>query len=67
MSRLNTDKLHVKNNLKSEDFLTFQRKYTLTHSDFTGDLFLTIDKDYDKVALSNWYTKFMRDEVLAEW
>jgi hypothetical protein len=67
MSRLNIDKLHVKNSLKNEAFLTFPRKYTLTHSDTTGDLFLTIDKDYDKAALSNWYTKFMRDEVLAEW
>lgn len=38
------------------------RKYTLTHSDDTGELFLSIGLqfDYDKVT-------DMRDEVLAEW
>lgn len=38
------------------------RRYTLTHSDFTGELFLTIGNDYtwDKINP-------MRDEVLAEW
>ena len=38
------------------------RKYTLTHSDETGDLFLTIGKDYDYEK-----TNETRDEVLAEW
>jgi len=40
----------------------YNRKYTLTHSDQTGELFLTIGREYayDKVG-------FMRDEVLAEW
>lgn len=39
------------------------RRYTLTHSDETGDLFLTIGNEYawDKIN-----TK-MRDEVLGEW
>lgn len=39
------------------------RRYTLTHSDDTGNLFLTIGNEYawDKVN-----TK-MRDEVLGEW
>ncbi|PYZ96648.1 hypothetical protein CR205_13185 [Alteribacter lacisalsi] len=38
------------------------RKYTLTHSDVTAELFLTVGLvfDYDKVTS-------MRDEVLAEW
>lgn len=38
------------------------RRYTLTHSDVTGDLFLTIGIHYawDKVNP-------MRDEVLGEW
>lgn len=38
------------------------RRYTLTHSDLTGDLFLTIGIHYawDKINP-------MRDEVLAEW
>lgn len=63
MKRLNPDKLYV-------DFRTgvtmtepvIGRKYTLTHSDITADLFLTIGLQfaYDKVNV-------MRDEVLAEW
>jgi hypothetical protein len=38
------------------------RRYTLTHSDITGELFLTIGIDYawDKV-------NHLRDEVLGEW
>jgi hypothetical protein len=59
------DKLHVK---KLIDYSQkHPRRYTLTHSDKTGDLFLTIASDYDKEQISGWYTKFMRDEVLAEW
>ncbi len=38
------------------------RKYTLTHSDETADLFLTIGKKYDYEK-----TNETRDEVLAEW
>jgi hypothetical protein len=39
-----------------------KRYYTLTHSDETGDLFLTIGKEYafDKI-------NSMRDEVLGQW
>ena len=48
-----------------DDFLP--RRYTLTHSDSTGDLFLRIDCDYDEEQISSFYTHFMRDEVLAEW
>jgi hypothetical protein len=43
------------------------RRYTLTHSDATGDLFLTIGPEVDRNQISGWYTRFMRDEVLAEW
>jgi hypothetical protein len=43
------------------------RRYTLTHSDATGDLFLTVGPDYDRKQISGWYTRLMRDEVLAEW
>ncbi|MFX0169605.1 MAG: staygreen family protein [Candidatus Hodarchaeota archaeon] len=46
--------------------LHFPRRYTLTHSDRTGDLFLTIGQDYDYSQIKGWYTKLMRDEVLAE-
>jgi len=47
--------------------LVLPRRYTLTHSDSTGDLFLTIAPEYNMKQISGWYTRFMRDEVLAEW
>jgi hypothetical protein len=43
------------------------RAYTLTHSDITGDLFLTIGPDHNKTQISGLYTRLMRDEVLADW
>jgi hypothetical protein len=39
----------------------------LTHSDLTGDLYLTVGSEYDLEKISGWKTKLMRDEVLAEW
>ena len=42
------------------------RRYTLTHSDRTGELFLYVGIDYNKHQISGWYTRLMRDEVLAE-
>jgi hypothetical protein len=39
----------------------------LTHSDRTGDLFLTIAHEFNKKQLRGWQTRIMRDEVLAEW
>lgn len=63
MRRLNPEKLNVeyRNGVTiSEPILG--RKYTLTHSDLTAELFLTIGMSYalDKISP-------MRDEVLAEW
>jgi hypothetical protein len=68
MTDLNPEKLHViyKDSV-DVDKLTITRKYTLTHSDATGDLFLTIGSEYDHSQISSLYTRFMRDEVLAEW
>ncbi len=43
------------------------RCYTLTHSDFSGDLFLSIGLEFDAKTISGFYTRLMRDEVLAEW
>jgi len=43
------------------------RRYTLTHSDATGDLFLSIGLEYNQAQTSGWYTRLLRDEVLAEW
>jgi hypothetical protein len=68
MSEIVPEKIHVKctHSIKNEKSI-MQRKYTLTHSDFTGDLFLTIDCSYNYEEISDFYTKLMRDEVLAEW
>jgi len=67
MQRLNPDKLSVKysgnNNTGS---VTFLRYYTLTHSDRTGNLFLTIGREYDTKQVSSLYTRLMRDEILAK-
>ena len=68
MKRLNLENLHI-------DFLpetTIEspltpRRYTLTHSDRTGELFLSIGLDYNRHQISGWYTRLMRDEVIAEW
>ena len=49
------------------DGLPLQRKYTLTHNDFTGSLKLSIGVEYNKDQLSGWYTRILRDEILAEW
>lgn len=43
------------------------RVYTLTHSDVTGELFLTIGKEINFPQIEGVYTRLMRDEVLAEW
>jgi hypothetical protein len=68
MSQLNPAKLHVRylDEMQPGE-TTLPRCYTLTHSDTTGDLFLTIGRTYDREQISGWYTRLMRDEVLAEW
>ena len=68
MTRLKPEKLFVKflSDTNSKEPIT-PRRYTLTHSDFTGDLFLSVGADYDKKSISGFYTRIMRDEVLAEW
>ena len=63
MSKFNTDMLHVNFGMgTSETKPIIPRKYTLTHSDVTGELFLTIAAKYDYDKITD-----MRDEVLAEW
>ena len=68
MSRLNPAKLHVQFAAGSMPGgpLT-PRRYTLTHSDSTGDLFLAIAPEVNQKQISGWYTRLMRDEVVAEW
>ena len=63
MERLNPEKLYVKYGpgaTATEPVIG--RKYTLTHSDITADLFLTIGLEYAYDEINK-----MRDEVLAEW
>jgi hypothetical protein len=69
MNELNPEKIHVKNRLAEKEMggYIIPRRYTLTHSDRSGDMFLTIGLDYDDKQTSSFYTKLMRDEILAEW
>ena len=68
MRRLDPTKLHVKyQGGSSPEGPLSPRAYTLTHSDTTGDLFLTIGPRHDQAQISGVYTRLMRDEVLAEW
>ena len=68
MQRLDPAKLRVSLIAgSSADGPVTPRCYTLTHSDSTGDLFLTIGPQHDRAQISGWYTRLMRDEVLAEW
>ena len=68
MKRLNPEKLHLRFvRPTAADGPVVPRCYTLTHSDVTGDLFLTIGPHYDHKQISGLQTRLMRDEVLAEW
>lgn len=63
MDRLNPEKLSVEYGsgaTATEPIIG--RKYTLTHSDITAELFLTIGLEYAYDKISK-----MRDEVLSEW
>ncbi|MFN2188699.1 MAG: staygreen family protein [Candidatus Promineifilaceae bacterium] len=68
MSELNPSLLTVKFSKDiSKTRIEIPRRYTLTHSDQTGELFLTVGRDFDYRQIGGWYTRLMRDEVLAEW
>jgi hypothetical protein len=68
MEHLKPEKLHIRFlDGSTRDGPHHPRCYTLTHSDATGELFLTIGPIYDHEQISGWYTRFMRDEVLASW
>jgi len=68
MSRLVPAKLHVTWGEGAAPAVPLTpRCYTLTHSDQTGDLFLTIAPEVSRAQISGWYTRLMRDEVVAEW
>lgn len=63
MSKLNPEKLSVefREGVSTTEPIT-SRRYTLTHSDLTAELFLTIGLDYAYDQITE-----MRDEVLGEW
>jgi hypothetical protein len=68
MTQLNPSKLHVDFDESISKYdPVFPRAYTLTHSDRTGDLFLTIGAVHNYPQISGWYTRIMRDEVVANW
>lgn len=64
MSKFQPEKLNVsyKDEIRTKTFL-LPRKYTLTHSDESGELFLSIGKNYDFDQIN--YN--IRDEVLGSW
>ncbi len=68
MGRIRPEKLHVRftRGVTQEGPVT-PRRYTLTHSDRTGELFLTVGSEYNMKQISGLYARLMRDEVLAEW
>jgi len=68
MERLNPKKLHITYFTgTTPETLNLPRRYTLTHSDITGEVFLSIGNQYDTKQISKLYTRLMRDEVLAEF
>ncbi|MCG9478693.1 MAG: staygreen family protein [Actinomycetia bacterium] len=68
MSEFDPRKLHITfiDKKNSENSIS-PRSYTLTHSDITGDLFLSIGPGFDYRKFSSLYSKLMRDEVLGKW
>lgn len=64
MTKFQPNKLSVsyKDEIGTKNFL-LPRKYTLTHSDESGELFLSIGKNYDLDKIN--YN--VRDEVLGSW
>lgn len=44
-----------------------ERRYTLTHNDLTRHLTLSVASDFNGGQTNIWYTRLLRDEVLAEW
>ena len=68
MGHLNPEKLQVSYiHGVQADGPKFPRAYTLTHSDLTGDLYISIGQATNHRQISGFYTRLMRDEVLAEW
>ena len=68
MTQLNPDLLHVKFVDGADDTGPLSlRVYTLTHSDMTVELYLTIGKKINFPQIEGIYTRLMRAEVVGEW
>jgi hypothetical protein len=68
MTQLKTSRLRIQFiDGANETGVLRPRAYTLTHSDVTGELFLSIGKEINFPQIEGIYTRHMRDEVLAEW
>jgi len=68
MSNLDREKLHIEFlDGISRNEISLPRTYTRTLSNRTEDLFLKIAKLYNLSQISGWYTRLMREEVLAHW
>jgi hypothetical protein len=48
------------------EYMSIPRCYTLTHSDRTGMLFLSIGSEFNMKQTAGLYVRLMRDEILAE-
>ena len=67
MSDLQHENLHVSYlGDVSPGELSFPRRYTLTHSDLSGEMFLTIGREYNSRQYAGLYSRLMRDEILGE-
>jgi hypothetical protein len=63
MSRLRPAKLHVRlGGGVTAEWPVTPRCYTLTHSDGTGDLFLTIGREYDRKQIRSSSRHYRRRE-----
>lgn len=43
------------------------RRYTLTHNDITAALTLSVGRKFNSAQTAGFYTRLLRDEVIAEW
>lgn len=56
-----------KQNPKMKEHEEPPRVYTLTHSDVTAQITLTVAREINGSQLGGWYSRLQRDEVVAEW
>jgi len=67
MKRLDPGKLNVTYLTgTTPEHIDLPRRYTLTHSDRTGMLFLSIGSEFNMKQTAGLYARLMRDEILAE-